>query len=92
MMYQEFKNECAELGMTEFNLKDNEFEQIHMVYVYHPSIKTKQDIARLFVYFGMTVIYDMLQRAEIICEKEKEISTKRMELEKLLEQMENIKS
>lgn len=64
---------------------EKEFEVITLVYDYHPSMQTlnaKAHIAMLYNIFGMSIIYDMRERAKRIVELGKEIS----DLEKKLKQ------
>lgn len=64
---------------------EKEFEVITLVYDYHPSMQipnAKEQIAMLYSFFGMTVIYDMRERAARIVELNKEI----YDLEKKLNQ------
>lgn len=64
---------------------ERDFEIITLVYDYHPSMQTlnaKDQIAMLYSFFGMTVIYDMRERAKRIVELGKEIN----DLEKKLKQ------
>jgi hypothetical protein len=92
MLYSEFQTECEKLGFKDVEVSTSDFNKIHMVYTYHPAITSKISIALLYCNYGMTTIYDMLQRAEIICAKEQEINKKRFELDKLIQEMEIIKS
>lgn len=64
---------------------EKEFEVIQLVYDFHPAMQTKNakaDIAMIYSIFGMTVIYDMRERAARIVELNKEI----YDLEKKLKQ------
>lgn len=64
---------------------EQEFKIITLVYDYHPAMQTlkaKDQIAMLYSLFGMTLIYDMRERAARILELNKEIR----DLEKKLTQ------
>ena len=55
---------------------EEDFEIISLVYDYHPSMRNengKDNIAMLYSFFGMTIIYDMRERAKRIVELENEI-------------------
>ena len=50
---------------------EEEFRAINLVYMYHPAIshtsdKGREQIAELYAVFGMTLIWDMIPRAEAI--------------------------
>lgn len=52
-----------------------EFRAINLVYMYHPAIshtsdKGREQIAELYAVFGMTLIWDMIPRAEAILKAE----------------------
>lgn len=52
-----------------------EFRAIELVYTYHPAIshtsdKGREQIAELYAVFGMTLIWDMIPRAEAILKAE----------------------
>lgn len=55
---------------------EKEFEVINLVYDYHPSMQkldAKANIVMLYSTFGMSIIYDMRERAKRIVELGKEI-------------------
>lgn len=48
-------------------LSDMDYEIIETVYLYHPAIRDvsgKEEVAELYKSFGMTIFYDMFQRAK----------------------------
>ena len=54
---------------------EEEFRAINLVYMYHPAIshtsdKGREQIAELYAVFGMTLIWDMIPRAEAILKAE----------------------
>lgn len=60
MMKKEFE------GLTGKTVSDEEYGTIEYVYTYHPAISEtegKDQIARLYTDYGMTVIEDMVERA-----------------------------
>lgn len=71
-------------------LTDNEWNIIQTVYNYHPAIKTKKDIAALYNIGKMTIIKDMLPRAEAIREAEKKVSEARRAYESAKEYLDSL--
>lgn len=63
------------------------FDLINRVYNYHPSIDTKEDIVKAYELGGMTLIKDMLPRAEKIEELERKIRSVRATLADLEHQL-----
>lgn len=69
---------------------DSDYESIETVYMFHPSIDTKQRIADLFCNFGMTVIMDMFPRAEKLADLEERIHVRRTEIARLQKEIDSI--
>ena len=78
MMRNEFENHVKEFAAktqvsekAEGQLKQmssSDYQVVELVYTYHPAIPDiggKERIAALFTLGGMTVMYDMLPRAEV---------------------------
>lgn len=85
MMMQEF------IEVARISLIDQEsYEAIEMVYTYHPAIKDKKHIAKLYNEFGMTVIYDMLPRAQRIASREAEIQKLNNQVATLKQEIESL--
>lgn len=68
MMKSEFEK------IVEHSITEEEYEDIEMVYLCYPGISDKQEIANLYLKYGMLLITDMLRRAREIYAKEVEIS------------------
>ena len=72
---------------------DSEFDTIQFVYNYHPSIHPvsgKDQIAMLYITFGMRIIMDMLdtaQQAEMIESERRQLKTRLRELEREEEEL-----
>lgn len=64
-------------------ITDIDYAILDKVYMWHPSIDTKDQIAYLYENFGMRIIYDMLPSAE----KSKDIMTKIDKLERELKKL-----
>ena len=74
---------------------DRDYEIIEYVYNFHPSISETQgrkQIAELFVNFGMTLINDMVPRAELMEKKEKELSAAREAIRKIEKEIKDIRA
>lgn len=72
---------------------DPEYEVIETVYQWHPSIRNtsgKEEVAELYKSFGIAVFYDMLPRAEKFCELENMLLSKRLEMDRIKEQIEEL--
>ncbi len=72
-----------------------EYSIIEKVYTFHPSISEtegKSQIALIYNTFGMAVIRDMLPRAELMRKKEEAFTTARLEMQRIKDEMENIRN
>jgi hypothetical protein len=86
MMKSEFVALLKEMsGNTDINPED--YCTIEHVYTYHPAIKDKKHIVQLYLDFGMTVINDMLPRADKCAQLEDAIRVAENELELLRNQL-----
>ena len=87
----------AEVTPKEKQIKevpDREYSIIEKVYTFHPAISEtegKRQIAELYVNFGMVLIMDMLPRAEVMAKKERELSEAKAALNRIQEEIEEIK-
>lgn len=91
MMKQEFiqlLNEKTNDSRQDF--PDDQYQVIEKVYMFHPSIKDKQAIVDLYWQFGISVIKDMLPRAEALEELEKEIHKHQMAIEELARKVKDL--
>ncbi len=71
-------------------VSNNEHNIIQTVYNFHPAIKDvggKGQMAKLYLDFGMTVIEDMLPRAEKIMHLDGELSKAQAELDRVKNEM-----
>lgn len=98
MMRSEFLEEIRkiydETGESREDPADDEYRDIETVYAFHPSIPNvggKRMIAELYVNCGMTLIYDMLPRAEAIERVEKEVRRAKEEYNRLAEIYDGLK-
>lgn len=98
MMRSEFLEEIRkiydETGESREDPTVEEYRDIETVYAFHPSIPNvggKRMIAELYVNCGMTLIYDMLRRAEAIEEAEKEVKRAKEEYSRLVKDRECLK-
>lgn len=65
------KHEFEELIQAQ--ITESHYNIIEKVYMYHPAVGDKNTIALLYKSFGMTVIGDMLPRAERVEELERSL-------------------
>lgn len=73
---------------------DSEYAVIEKVYMFHPSISEtngKNEIAELYTRFGWAIIKDMLPRAELMAEKEREMADIKASMRALQQDMDTIK-
>ena len=71
---------------NKITITDEMYQTIELVYMYHPAIEGKEDIAKLFLWFGMTVIMDMAPRAEDMKVLESQIQVAESNLQRLREE------
>lgn len=69
------------------DVKNEDYVIIEHVYTYHPAIKNKQAIVALYCDFGMTVINDMVERADKCMKLETAIREQELALENLRNQL-----
>lgn len=78
MNKSEFIYACESIsGAKKLIISDSDYEIIEIVYAFHPAIsevRGKEQIALIYITFGMTVINDMLPRAIKARELENKIS------------------
>lgn len=74
MTLQEFQDRLADKSDR---ISVENFDIIQKVYMYHPSIDTKDEIVKAYELGGMILIKDMLPRAEKIEELERKIQSVR---------------
>lgn len=97
MTKQEFMSKVAEATPKEKEIQavsDTDYALIERVYTFHPAISEtegKRQIAELYVNFGMVLIMDMLPRAEVMATKERELREARAALNRIQEEIEEIK-
>jgi len=88
MMKQEFINLInAKTADSRTDFNDDNYAIIEKVYMFHPAIDGKDSIIDLYLTFGMTIIIDMLPRAEKIEAVEIEINKHKNEIEVLRNRM-----
>lgn len=92
MMKNEFENLINTDVENKVTITDDEYAKIELVYMYHPAIEGKEDIAKLYLWFGMTVIEDMVGRSKDIKNLENQINRTQAKLEGLKEEMRKVKS
>lgn len=76
----------AEKGTETRPFTDEEYKTIEKVYTFHPSISElggKKQIAQIYVDFGMSIIRDMVPRAEVMEKLENDQIKARNELERV---------
>lgn len=75
MMKQEFERLIGK------EVSPNTYEKIETVYMSYPGIKDKQQIADLYMQFGMVIIEDLLPRAKAIQDREEKMHALKLEIE-----------
>lgn len=96
MTREEFEAHVAKVlpeGKTAPEPTDAEYKLIEYVYNFHPAISAtdgKEQIAELYVKFGMCLINDMKQRATLMEQKERELREAMAALNKVKEEIEEI--
>ena len=97
MTKDEFMSKVAEATPKEMEIpvvSNTDYALIERVYTFHPAISEtegKRQIAELYVNFGMVLIMDMLPRAEVMAKKERELSEAKAALNRIQEEIEEIK-
>lgn len=76
-------------GNTSINEKD--YCTIEHVYTYHPAIKDKKHIVTLYLDFGMSVINDMVERADKVALLEDKIRIVELDLESLRNELSDLR-
>lgn len=88
MTKQEFEKLCGQ------SVTALDYDTIEKVYTFHPSIserRGKQEIVDIYLRFGMRLIRDMLPTANEAERLEREIQTKRIELEEAMREYKEFK-
>lgn len=73
---------------------DQEYTLIEKVYLYHPSIddvQGKDQIALIYTSFGLSVIRDMLPRAEVVEKLEKDLIAAKRNVRRIEDLINSIK-
>lgn len=88
MQREEFDSECEKINANydPFLVTDEMYSKIEYVYTWYPTISEvigKQQIARLYLNFGYSIIQDMYPRAVEAEKIDKRIAEARSELGKL---------
>lgn len=94
MTRADFDKELAAIGGKPDDVSNEDFESIATVHTYHPAINRNEGmkpVAQLFYFFGMTVINDMLPRAQQIEDLSKDLELKKTEVETITEKLEYLK-
>lgn len=75
-------------------ISDADYELIEFVYQFHPVVSEtsgKDEVAELYKSFGMPIFRDMKPRAEMAKELEEKIRKCRSELERLTEELQDLR-
>lgn len=94
MTYGEFLREAQKINPDAAPTVE-EYKTIEYVYTWHPAIsetKGKQQIAMLYVEFGMSLIHDMVPRANEMKTTEEHYRTLNNQLCELQKKMEDLRS
>ena len=95
MTYDEFIHKCERMtGTKNVSVSDDDFKVIEFVYTYYPAISEvqgKEQIALLYMTFGMTVINDMKPRALKARELECKIAKARAEYDNAMNEYNELK-
>ena len=87
MTKKEFE-ELAGVFVTE-----NDYNVIEMVYTWYPVISNvsgKEEVAELYKSFGMPIFYDMVPRAEIACDLDKQLRKAKGEVASIKQEIEEL--
>lgn len=95
MTKKEFDQKCIEVKpQNNRRPTDAEYKVIEYVYTFHPAISEtegKEQIAMLFLNFGMSLIRDMVPRAQLMEKKESELRAAREALERVQQEIKDIR-
>lgn len=86
--------ESEDIKDVKAGISDNDYKTVEFVYTWHPAISEvngKEQIAKLYVDFGMSVISDMVARSRLMSEKESEFLRIQSSLNELKGEMEAIR-
>lgn len=75
-------------------ISDEDYKLIEFVYQFHPVVREtsgKEEVAELYKSFGMAIFRDMKPRAEMAKELEEKIRTCRAELERLTDELQDLR-
>ena len=96
MTREEFENSCIKIKPQDNKRPtEAEYKLIEYVYTFHPAISEvegKEQIATLYLNFGMSLIQDMKPRAELMEKKEKELRAAREALRRVQEEIAEIRA
>lgn len=96
MTREEFENSCIKIKPQDNkHPTEAEYKLIEYVYTFHPAISEvegKEQIATLYLDFGMSLIRDMKPRAELMEKKEKELRAAREVLRRVQEEIAEIRA
>lgn len=93
-MLREQFDRIAEARGYEIQITPEDYKAIETVYMYHPAIgevNGKEQIVDLVGNYGMTVIRDMIPRAQQMQEIEEELRTARLRVETIMDRIEDLK-
>lgn len=66
-------------------ISDEDFALINKIYNFHPAVKTKKDIATLFMMGEMALMHDMELRADSVRDAEEKVRSLSNQLEEAME-------
>lgn len=96
MTREEFERSCIEVKAQDNKRPtEAEYKIIEYVYTFHPAISEvggKNQIAYLYMNFGMSLIQDMKPRAELMEKKERELRAARATMEELQREIAEIRA
>lgn len=87
MMRQEFEQR---IGST---ISDKDYDLIELVYTWHPAISNadgKNQMASLYMNYGMTVIKDMVARSIAVCDLDKRLREAESKVAAIQEEIEGL--
>ena len=87
MIKEEFRD------LVGLEVSDEDYAVIEKVFQFHPSISEvsgKEEVAKLYKSFGMSVFYDMLPRAEKNCELVRQLRQAQAEADHIKQEMEKL--